>query len=161
MRETTMGLDDKSTLLLSYLRVEEDRTSMLRVFYFRGFLHEGHTPLTPWKVLIPLSRFASRQCTKKTEQKSEIERSGKRKKKREYFGWLVLLELREPRGASLLSAVYSNRVAIRVMLEYIDYWGDQRLGTGWRHCEFKGRIRRWVQTNVTVYKCRAFYYMNF
>lgn len=25
-------------------------------------------------------------------------------------------------------AVYSNGVAIRVMLEYIDYWGDQRVG---------------------------------
>jgi hypothetical protein len=27
-----------------------------------------------------------------------------------------------------LAAVYSNGVAIRVMLEYIDYWGDQRVG---------------------------------
>lgn len=32
------------------------------------------------------------------------------------------------RSAVGWNRLYSNGVAIRVMLEYIDYWGDQRVG---------------------------------
>lgn len=32
------------------------------------------------------------------------------------------------RSAVGRNRLYSNGVAIRVMLEYIDYWGDQRVG---------------------------------
>jgi len=36
--------------------------------------------------------------------------------------------MREMRSAVGWNRLYSNGVAIRVMLEYIDYWGDQRVG---------------------------------
>lgn len=36
--------------------------------------------------------------------------------------------MREMRSAMGRNRLYSNGVAIRVMLEYIDYWGDQRVG---------------------------------
>lgn len=40
----------------------------------------------------------------------------------------IVGDAREMRSAVGWNRLYSNGVAIRVMLEYIDYWGDQRVG---------------------------------
>lgn len=71
----------------------------------------------------------ARGIARKRERRNKREESKREKtREREYFEWLVLSEMREMRSVMGRNRLYSNGVAIRVMLEYIDYWGDQRVG---------------------------------
>lgn len=74
------------------------------------------------------------ECTgksigRKREARNKRQSAREGRRGREYFRMIGIVgDVREMRSAVGWNRLYSNGVAIRVMLEYIDYWGDQRVG---------------------------------